>query len=99
MKFLTESTDTPHLSGVKKEKLLRPNPGVDEYRIYWNEHEIEVDDNSQHLDGENQTPKKIKVLTANYVSAESEVDPTIEDWKQLLADSGYPEDKINEILG
>lgn len=77
---------------------MRPNPGVDEYRIYWNEHEIEIDDNSQRLDEESQT-SKIKVLTANYVSAESEVDPTIDDWKQLLTDSGYPEDKINEILG
>lgn len=86
------------MSGVKREKLLRPNPGVDEYRIYWNEHEIEIDDNSQRLDEESQT-SKIKVLTANYVSAESEVDPTIDDWKQLLTDSGYPEDKINEILG
>ena len=99
MKFLTESTDTPHLSGVRREKLLRPNPGVDEYRVYWNEHEIEVEDSSQRTDKPTASPKMVKVLTANYISAENETEPTDEDWLNLLRDFGYTEETINEILG
>lgn len=99
MKFLEESTNTPHTSGVRREKLLRPNPGVDEYRVYWNEHEVEIEDNSEQSKNPTDEPKKKKVLSANYISAENEIEPTDEDWRKLLTDSGYPEEQINEILG
>ena len=41
----------------------------------------------------------VKVLTANYISAENETEPTDEDWLNLLRDCGYTEETINEILG
>lgn len=99
MRFLTESTDTPHTSGQKREKLPLPNPGVDEYRIYWNEHETEVEDSSVQRENPTDEPKMMTVITASFVSAENEAEPTDEDWKTVLTANGYTEEKINEILG
>lgn len=101
MKFLVESTDTPHTSGVRTEKLPLPNPGTDEYRRYWNEHEVtrqQTESDAEAADGSARTVE-VTELTASFVAASCEHEPSIEEWKQCLAEAGYTEEQINEILG
>ena len=102
MKFLVESTDTPHTSGVRTEKLPLPNPGTDEYRRYWNEHEVTrqqtTESDVEVADGSARTVE-VTELTASFVAASCEHEPTIGEWKQCLLEEGYTEDKVNEILG
>ncbi len=97
MKFLTESTDTPHTSGVRKEKLPLPKPGVDEYRRYWNEHQV----TRQQYQTEDDKMRVMDVteITASFVAASCEHEPTITEWKQCLSNAGYTEDQIIEIIG
>lgn len=98
MKFLIASTDTPHIKGVVKEHLPLPEPGVDEYRRYWNEHETQQTDYSTMMDPEAE-PKTITVLTANFVSMQCDHEPSDEEWRQLLKEEGYNEEQINTIIG
>ena len=101
MKFLVESTDTPHKSGVRSEKLPLPNPGTDEYRKYWNEHEVtrqQMENDQEAEDGKARTTE-VTEITASFVAASCEHEPTNEDWKECLQKAGYTDGQINEILG
>lgn len=98
MKFLTESTDTPHVKGVVNEYLPLPDPGIDEYRKYWNEHEVEQTDYS-NMGKEGAEPKTITALTANFVSMQCDHEPSDDEWRQLLTEEGYSEEQIKEIIG
>lgn len=80
------------------EHLPLPNPGIDEYRKYWNEHEVKQTDYS-NMGEEGAKPKTITVLTASFVSAQADHVPTDKDWTECLKEAGYTEDKIKEILG
>lgn len=75
-----------------------PNPGIDEYRKYWNEHEVEQTDYS-NMGEAGAKPKTITVLTASYVSVQADHEPTDDDWTECLTSAGYTEAKIKEILG
>jgi len=75
-----------------------PNPGIDEYRKYWNEHEVEQTDYS-NMGEADAKPKTITVLTASYVSVQADHEPTDDDWAECLKSAGYTEAKIKEILG
>lgn len=75
-----------------------PNPGIDEYRKYWNEHEVEQTDYS-NMGEEGAKPKTITVLTASFVSAQADHEPTDEDWQECLKAAGYTNEKITEIFG
>ena len=98
IKFLAESTDTPHTKGVVNEHLPLPTPGIDEYRKYWNEHEVEQTDYS-NMGEADAKPKTITVLTASYVSVQCDHEPTEEEWTACLQAEGYNDDKIKEIFG
>lgn len=85
---------------MRTEKLPLPNPGTDEYRRYWNEHEVtrQTESDAETADGSARTVE-VTELTASFVSASCEHEPSIEEWKQCLAEAGYTEEKVNEILG
>lgn len=114
MKFLVESTDTPHVSGVKSEKLPLPNPGVDEYRKYWDERmvarkqllaeEASADGTASpsaetlSTDGTAVQEVEVSELTARFVAASCEHEPTDEEWRACLLGAGYSEEKVSLIL-
>lgn len=75
-----------------------PTPGIDEYRKYWNEHEVEQTDYS-NMSEAGAKPKTITVLTASYVSVQADHEPTDDDWTECLKSAGYTDAKIKEILG
>lgn len=58
-----------------------------------------MEDNSVQRENPTDKPKMVTVITASFVSAENETEPTDEDWKMVLTANGYTEEKINEILG
>ena len=99
MKFLAESVDAPHVGGVKNERLPLPNPGVDEYRRYWNEHEerhTEYDTDS--VSGDVMRAEVVE-LAASFVSASCDHEPSDEEWRECLLEEGYPEKQVATILG
>lgn len=98
IKFLAESTDTPHTEGVESAHMPLPEPGVDEYRRYWNEHEVTQTSYSSTESGEMER-ETITVLTASYVSVQCDHEPTEEEWTACLQAEGYTDDKIKEIFG
>ena len=112
MKFLVESTDTPHVSGLKSEKLPLPNPGVDEYRKYWDERMVsrmqtvadDTDEAQAQAEGEESSEGvathevEVSELTARFVSASCEHEPTDEEWRACLLGAGYDEAQVSLIL-
>lgn len=102
MKFLAESTDTPHVSGLKSEKLPLPNPGVDEYRKYWDERMVScmqmVAEDSESSEGVAVHEVEVNELTARFVAASCEHEPTDEEWRACLLEAGYTEEKVSLIL-
>lgn len=132
MKFLVESTDTPHVSGLKSEKLPLPNPGVDEYRKYWDERMVSrmqtvaegADEAQSYVEGSEGTQMQatgsdgtqmqaessasskgvaiheveVSELTARFVAASCEHEPTDEEWRACLLGAGYTEEKVSLIL-
>lgn len=97
MKFLQESTDTPHIKGVVKEHLPLPQPGVDEYRRYFDEHTVKVQQTESDSDG-NITVKEVEENTASFVSCSCEHEPTDDEWRELLTSEGYTAEQIAVII-
>lgn len=89
MTFLGESKDAPRvLAEGKHQTLVRPNPGLDEYRVYFN-HRIEEIANEQEI---------LQIPVADFVACLSEQEPTNEDWENLLNDNGFTQSQIDNIL-
>lgn len=76
-----------------------PNPGIDEYRKYWNEHKVTRQHVDINDDDGTQTQSEVTELTASFVAASCEHEPTNEEWKECLHGVGYTDAKIDEILG
>lgn len=127
---------------MKSEKLPLPNPGVDEYRKYWDEHMVNRmqmvaegadeaqaqaedsedaqeqaagfgstqgqaagSDGTQIQAGSSASSEGVAIhevevseLTARFVAASCEHEPTDEEWRACLLGAGYTEEKISLIL-
>lgn len=86
---------------MRSEKLPLPNPGTDEYRKYWNEHKVTRQQTENDPSAEDGKARTIEVteLTASFVAASCDHEPTNEEWKECLLGAGYTEEQINEIMG
>ena len=93
VKFLVESTDAPHLATVKKETLKVPDPGMNEYRRYFNQR---LEDVSQPDGNEGQTITQIN--RADYVAIVADHDITDDEFKSCLSESGYSNEQITSIF-
>ena len=89
MTFLGESKDAPRvLAEGKHQTLVRPNPGLDEYRVYFN-YRVEEIVNEQEV---------LQVPVADFVACLSSSTPTDQAWRELLTANGYTEEQITTIL-
>jgi hypothetical protein len=92
VKFLTESTDTPHNASVKVQTLEIPDPGKNEYRRYFNQRSVT---GKQVVDDKEVT---VDIPCADFVSVQADQEPTDEEWTEVLTEAGYTSEKITEIL-
>lgn len=127
---------------MKSEKLPLPNPGVDEYRKYWDERmvsrmqmvaedsddaqaKVEASEGTQAQAAESDGTQtqaaesdgvqvqaegivssegvavhevEVNELTARFVAASCEHEPTDEEWRACLLGAGYTEEKVSLIL-
>lgn len=94
MMFLNELTDIPRGIEVKKMTLPVPNPGMNEYRRYFNHRTIEQErieeGNEQHVTEE--------IPCADFVAVQADHEPTDEEWRDVLSENGYSEERITTIL-
>lgn len=92
--FLNESTDIPRGIDVKKMTLPVPKPGIDEYRRYFNHRIKEVEktdvDNEEHVTEE--------IPCADFVAVQADHEPTDEEWRSVLTEQGYTDERIDVIL-
>lgn len=89
MTFLGESKDAPRvLAEGKHQTLVRPNPGLDEYRVYFN-HRVEEIVNEQ---------ENLQIPVADFVACLSSSTPTDQAWRELLTANGYSEEQVTMIL-
>ena len=89
MTFLGESKDAPRvLAEGKHQTLVRPNPGLDEYRIYFN-YRVEEIVNEQEV---------VQVPVASFVTCLSPAKPKDAEWGELLTANGYSEEQVTTIL-
>lgn len=89
MEYLGKYTDSPRVAEQGKEQSLqRPNPGDNEYRVYFNfREETRVFDEVEEV-----------IPVADFVSCLSYNVPTDEDWENLLKDNGFTQSQIDNIL-
>lgn len=89
MTFLGESKDAPRvLAEGKHQTLVRPNPGLDEYRVYFN-YRVEEIVNEQEI---------LQIPVADFVACLSSSEPTDPEWRELLTANGYSEEQVTMIL-
>ena len=89
MEYLGKYTDSPRTAEQGKTQVLpRPNPGENEYRVYFNYREETREDESGIYN----------VPVADFVSCISEVEMTFESWVNLLVCNGFTQEQINNIL-
>lgn len=92
--FLNESTDMPRSIEVKEMTLPVPHPGMNEYRRYFNHRIIEQEkteeDSEQHVTEE--------IPCADFVAVQADHEPTNEEWREILSENGYSEERITLIL-
>lgn len=89
MTFLGGSKDAPReFADGKRQTLARPNPGINEHRIYYDHH------SEDFVNGEEVS----QVPVAEFVSCLCADEPTDQEWRELLAANGYLEDQITAIL-
>jgi len=89
MKYLGKYTDSPRTAEQGKRQILpRPNPGENEYRVYFN-----LREETRALEEGHFT-----VPVADFVSCLSEQEPTNEDWENLLKKNGFTQSQIDNIL-
>ena len=89
MKYLGQFTDSPRVAEQGKEQILqRPNPGENEYRVYFNFREETRVFEEEHF----------TVPVADFVSCLSDNQPTNENWENLLKDNGFTQGQIDNIL-
>ena len=89
MEYLGKYTDSPRVAEQGKRQILpRPNPGENEYRVYFNfREETRVFDEVGEV-----------IPVADFVSCLSNQVPTSEDWENLLKDNGFTQGQIDNIL-
>jgi len=88
MKYLGQFTDSPRLEADGKRQILpRPNPGENEYRVYFN-HRIET---------RYEEEAEIPVPVADFVSCISANEMTDEMWNELLTSEGFTKEQIEII--
>ena len=88
MTFLGESKDAPRvLAEGKHQTLVRPNPGLDAYRVYFN-HRIEEIAHEQDI---------LQIPVADFVACLSSSEPTDSEWSDLLTSHGYTEEQVTTI--
>ena len=76
------------LAEGKHQTLVRPNPGLDEYRVYFN-HRIEEIVNEQEI---------LQIPVADFVACLSSSEPADSDWRELLTANEYSEEQVTMIL-
>ena len=89
MEYLGKYTDSPRVAEQGKEQSLqRPNPGENEYRVYFNfREETRIFDEVEEV-----------IPVADFVSCLSDTELTNEDWENLLKDNGFTQGQIDNIL-
>ena len=89
MRYIGKYTDSPRTAEQGKTQILpRPNPGENEYRVYFNFREESREDESGTY----------TVPVADFVSCVSEAEMTTEGWTNLLLANGFKHEQINNIL-
>lgn len=76
------------LAEGKHQTLVRPNPGLDEYRVYFN-YRVEEIVNEQEI---------LQIPVADFVACLSSSEPTDPEWRELLTANGYSEEQVTMIL-
>ena len=89
MRYIGKYTDSPRTAEQGKAQiLLRPNPGENEYRVYFNyREETREDENGAY-----------NVPVADFVSCISEIEMTTESWTNLLLANEFTQEQINNIF-
>ena len=89
MTFLGELKDAPRvLADGKQQTLVRPNPGLNEHRLYF-DFRVEEIVNEQEV---------LQVPVASFVACLSPAKPTDAEWVELLTANGYTEEQVTTIL-
>ena len=88
----------PRAKEVKRMKLPLPNPGTDEYRLYFNHRDEQQEQVVTDPASSEPVVKNISVPCADFVAAASETEPTEEDWTALLKEQNYTDDQITKML-
>ena len=98
MKFLNASTDSPRANDVKRMRCTLPQPGTDEYRLYYNHREEPHEE--VVIDAETGVPSAVTVQipTADFVAASCDHEPTDEEWTECLIEAGYSAKDIKAML-
>lgn len=88
----------PRAKEVKRMKLPLPNPGTDEYRLYFNHRDEQQEQVVPDPDSGEPVIKDVSVPYADFVAAASETEPTDEDWTTLLKEQNYSDEEITKML-
>lgn len=94
VKFLGVSTDMPREKEVKTMKLPVPQPGIDEYRRFYNHREVEQEETEE----DNEQRAIVAVPCADFVAVQADHEPTVEEWRTVLSENGFTDEQIDVIL-
>lgn len=94
VKFLGVSTDMPREAEVKTMKLPVPQPGIDEYRRFYNHREVEQEETAEG----NEQRAIVAVPCADFVAIQADHEPTNEEWRTVLSENGFTDEQIDVIL-
>lgn len=94
VKFLGVSTDMPREKEVKTMKLPVPQPGIDEYRRFYNHREVEQEETAE----DNEQRAIVAVPCADFVAVQADHEPTAEEWRTVLLENEFTSEQIDVIL-
>lgn len=94
VKFLGVSTDMPREKEVKTMKLPVPQPGIDEYRRFYNHREVEQEETAE----DNEQRAIVSIPCADFVVVQADHEPSDEEWQAVLSENGFTKEQIDVIL-
>lgn len=75
-------------------KLPVPQPGIDEYRRFYNHREVELEETAE----DNGQRAIVAVPCADFVAVQADHEPTEEEWENVLSENGFEKEQIDIIL-
>lgn len=94
LKFFGASTDMPREIEVKRMKLSVPQPGIDEYRRFYNHREVEQEETTE----DKEQRAIVLIPSADFVAVQADHEPTDEEWRTVLSENGFTKEQIDVIL-